>query len=114
MAGNESRGLEHRTNTTEAASAPEGLEAWKTLAQVPVRKPKDKQAPTSDLKRYGTWLEDGAIEALPGALHAVQRDFGTWEGLKSTGETLASSVALGAVLKVALPEGGMAGKLASL
>lgn len=74
----------------------------------------EEQAPDSAAERYGTWLSDGVLHMPAGAWNTIKRDFTTAEGLKSTGELLVSSAVLGAALKVALPEGGMAGKIAGL
>jgi kumamolisin len=74
----------------------------------------DEKAPDSAAGRYGTWLADGIKDLPAGAWHSVQKDFGSWDGLKGTGEMVLSSAALGATLKMLLPEGGMAGKAASV
>jgi kumamolisin len=92
----------------------DAVQAKTQLSQTAFEQTGSNSPPHSDWQRREIWLGDGIKNFIPGIGHALQRDFTTWDGLKGTAEMIGSSALLGAVLKTALPEGGIAGKLAGL
>src|SRR5580658_1379823 len=71
-----------------------------------------KPVPDSWSGKTETWLKDGVENYLPGVWNSAKEDFTTAAGWKRVGWNFGTSLVLGGLLKAALPEGGIATKVA--